>query len=275
MKKIKRLKEKIKKADKKREGGIFYKTERKIIERWVSRLPGFLTPDRLTLISVVSAILVGISYYLTNFSKWWLIGSCIFLFLNWFGDSFDGEVARYRRIQRPRYGYYVDHFSDAFAVTAMLFGLGLSPLLKLPIALGLIIFYLLLLISTALAVYTQGKYKIAYCGFGGTEGRIILFGFSMVSLFLPKFPFYLFNIKTTQITLFDFAGIVCLFFLFYMLVVCVVENLKYLNKIDKKSYKEMSLKELLEKSAFLARLKEEGINLSQDFKEEIERLLES
>ncbi|MEM2784910.1 MAG: hypothetical protein QXE93_02050, partial [Candidatus Pacearchaeota archaeon] len=95
------------------------------------------------------------------------------------------------------------------------------------------------------------------------------------SLFLPKFPFYLFNIKTTQITLFDFTGIVCLFFLFYMLVVCVVENLKYLNKIDKKSYKEMSLKELLEKSAFLARLKEEGINLSQDFKEEIERLLES
>lgn len=272
----KKLKEKIKKTDRTREGGFFYKTERKIIEKWVGHLPAFLTPDRLTLISVISAFLICISYYLTNFSKWWLIGSCVFLFFNWFGDSFDGEVARYRKIERPRYGYYVDHFADSFVVTIILLGLGLSPLLHLSIALGLIIFYLLLSISTILAAYTQGKYKIAYLKIGGTEGRMILFAFNIISLCLPKFPFYVFNLKTTSMTIVDLAGAICLIIFFCMLVSCVIENLKYLNKIDRKTYKEMSLREYLEKSFFLDHFRKVNINsFGEELKKELERLLKS
>ena len=61
MNKSDRLNERIKKADKSRTGGFFYPTERKIIEKWVQKLPLFLTPDRLTFISFASSILIGLS----------------------------------------------------------------------------------------------------------------------------------------------------------------------------------------------------------------------
>ena len=44
--------------------------------------------------------------------------------LNWFGDSMDGTLARVRRQQRPRYGFYVDHMVDVFGSVALMCGLG-------------------------------------------------------------------------------------------------------------------------------------------------------
>jgi hypothetical protein len=31
------------------------------------------------------------------------------LVVQWLGDSLDGTLARVREIQRPKYGYYIDH----------------------------------------------------------------------------------------------------------------------------------------------------------------------
>jgi phosphatidylglycerophosphate synthase len=39
----------------------------------------------------------------------------------------DGALARYRRIQRPRFGFLIDHTIDLVTQTMMLAGLGLSP----------------------------------------------------------------------------------------------------------------------------------------------------
>ena len=35
--------------------------------------------------------------------------------LHWLGDSLDGTLARVRKIERPGYGYYLDHLVDALA----------------------------------------------------------------------------------------------------------------------------------------------------------------
>ncbi|WP_205788972.1 hypothetical protein [Methylocystis rosea] len=48
------------------------------------------------------------------------------LFPNWFGDSLDGTLARYRAIERPHYGYFIDHSSDFIAQTLIVVGLGVS-----------------------------------------------------------------------------------------------------------------------------------------------------
>ena len=37
----------------------------------------------------------------------WLV--VVALAINWFGDSLDGTLARVRHVERPRYGFYVDH----------------------------------------------------------------------------------------------------------------------------------------------------------------------
>jgi hypothetical protein len=46
------------------------------------------------------------------------------LVVQWLGDSLDGTLARVRGIERPTYGYYLDHLVDAIATAAI--GIGLS-----------------------------------------------------------------------------------------------------------------------------------------------------
>jgi phosphatidylglycerophosphate synthase len=255
MNKSDKLKEKIKKADKSRTGGFFYSTERKIIEKWVQKLPLFLTPDRLTFISVFSSFIIGLSYLFSTYNKWWLMLNCLMWFLQWFGDSFDGEVARYRNIQRPRYGYFIDHFFDCFCVFIIIVGLGISPLLKLSTALIIGILYLFLSLTSTLAAFTQGRYKIGWGGVGGTEGRMFMIVINIIVIAIPGFPHNLFTLFGTMFTLVDVCAVIFCLLMSYALVYSVVENLSYLNKIDKKTYKDLTIKEAFEKSVFLNKLK--------------------
>jgi len=51
----------------------------------------------------------------------WLV--IIALALNWLGDSLDGTLARVRRVERSRYGFYVDHVLDIVGITLLMAGL--------------------------------------------------------------------------------------------------------------------------------------------------------
>jgi archaetidylinositol phosphate synthase len=55
------------------------------------------------------------------------------LVVHWLGDSLDGTLARVRGIERPRYGYYLDHLVDAVSTAAIGIGLGLSPYMLLSV----------------------------------------------------------------------------------------------------------------------------------------------
>ncbi|UCD20901.1 MAG: CDP-alcohol phosphatidyltransferase family protein [archaeon] len=274
----KKLKEKIKKADVSRSGGIFYRTERKIIENWVKKFPLFLTPDRLTAISIISAALIGLCFYLTNFSKIWLLFVCLFLFTNWIGDSFDGEVARYRKIQRPRYGYYIDHVLDAFVFVFMIVGLGLSPYLSMTLALALVICFLLLNVMTSIAAYTQASYRIGYGGLGGTEGRIVFFVFSLILFFFIPASGTIFFLGATAFTFLDLIALICLGLFTYMIIIGFVVNIRHFNKVDKKTYKEMTIAEAFDKLEFIQNLRKSDVGkfLSGEYiEQEIKKFTDS
>ena len=104
----------------------------------------------------------------------WLWFASLMLVVNWFGDSLDGTLARVRKAERPRYGYYIDHIVDAFATAAIGVGLGLSPYVRLEIALFLVLVYLTLSINVYLESAVFGIFKIAYGRIGPTEARLIL-----------------------------------------------------------------------------------------------------
>ena len=70
--------------------------------------------------------------------------------MHWLGDSLDGTLARVRRTERPRYGYYLDHLVDAIATALIGIGLGLSPYMLLATGLVIVIAYLVLSINTYL-----------------------------------------------------------------------------------------------------------------------------
>ena len=79
------------------------------------RLPLSLTPDHLTLIGIAGAVTASAGYFASRWSLEWLWIASAGLVINWVGDSLDGTVARLRGIQRPRYGFFVDHTSDLFS----------------------------------------------------------------------------------------------------------------------------------------------------------------
>jgi phosphatidylglycerophosphate synthase len=114
------------------------------------------------------------------------LGVNLCLFLNWFGDSLDGTLARVRERQRPRYGFYLDHLVDAFGAMFLVGGLAASSLVSPFAALALLIAYLLLQIHIALKAHTTRVFQIAFGGIGGTELRLLLAFANVVVLVRPE-----------------------------------------------------------------------------------------
>src|SRR6266853_858028 len=123
------------------------RSERKALAWLAARLPLWVNSDHLTLLGFVAMILAGACYALARTNRVGLILATIFLALNWFGDSLDGTLARVRNRLRPRYGFYVDHITDAIGTFFLMGGLALSTYMSPYIALGLLIAYLLLSIE--------------------------------------------------------------------------------------------------------------------------------
>ena len=148
--------------------------ERRVL-RWIAaRLPRAWMPDHLTAIGVAGALTIGAGYALSGREPAWLWLATLGLAINWFGDSLDGTLARVRRIERPKYGYYIDHMVDAFNTTVIGAGIGLSPYVAMPLALLLVILYLSLSINVYLESSVHGQFDLGFGLVGPTEVRILL-----------------------------------------------------------------------------------------------------
>jgi phosphatidylglycerophosphate synthase len=174
------------------------------LPRMARRLPAWVTPDTLTAVGLVAALGIGVSYGLTWYSLDWLWLASAGFVVHWWGDSLDGTLARVRRIQRERYGFYVDHQSDAVSALLIFGGLGLSPLMAFPIALALLVGYYLLMIMVSLVTIARDVFKISFAGMGPTEGRLfmILANTAVWALANPSA-----NVAGYALSLFDLIGL--------------------------------------------------------------------
>jgi archaetidylinositol phosphate synthase len=148
--------------------------ERRVLNWICARLPLWWTPDRLTALGFFGAVLIAIGYTLSNWSPNWLWLAAFGFCVNWFGDSLDGSVARFRKIERPNYGYFIDHSLDALANTIFILGMGLSPYMRMDTALLGLAGYLLLSIHTFISAKVTGVMNLTYLGGGPTEVRMML-----------------------------------------------------------------------------------------------------
>jgi phosphatidylglycerophosphate synthase len=140
---------------------------------WIAhRLPAWVMPDHMTALGVLAAFGIAGAYLLSNGSELWLWAASALLMVHWLGDSLDGTLARVRRIERPRYGYYLDHLVDALATAVIGLGLGLSPWMLLAVGLTIVIAYLVLSINTYLETYAFGVFTLGYGRLGPTEARL-------------------------------------------------------------------------------------------------------
>src|SRR5580700_10238488 len=115
--------------------------ERPALKWMADRLPTRVIPNHLTVIGVLGALLTAAGFVLSRRSLSWLWLANVGLVVNWLGDSLDGTLARRRRIERPRFGFFVDHTSDLFSQVIIFLSIGLSPCAHFTVAcLGLIAF---------------------------------------------------------------------------------------------------------------------------------------
>jgi len=196
---------------------------------WLAgRMPAWVNSDHLTLLGFVAMAAAGYGYWVASWDRRGLIGVIAALAVNWFGDSLDGTLARERQRQRPRYGFYVDHISDAIGTAALLLGLAASSYMSPYVGLGLLIAYFLLSIEVYLATYTIGTFHLSFWKFGPTElrlllciGNVALFYRPVVGVFGHKF------------LLFDVGGAIGIVGMLLMLISTVVRHTRLLYNAER------------------------------------------
>jgi phosphatidylglycerophosphate synthase len=208
---------------------VLARVEARVLRAIAERLPRALLPDHLTAIGILGSTVVAASYVLSNLHVAWLIGASLGLGVNWFGDSLDGTVARLRRIQRPRYGFYVDHLTDAYSTLAIGLGLGWSPFLLLSVGLTIVIAYFLLSINVYLETHVHGTFRFSYGRLGPTEARLALVGLNTLALVTGPLPF---DVLGVGATLFDCAGLLAVIVMLMMLTARIGRNLRELAEAE-------------------------------------------
>src|SRR3954468_10595408 len=143
--------------------------EQRLLEAVARRMPRLVLPDHMTALALAAAVAFAVAAATGHF---WVAAGL--LVVHWFGDSLDGTLARVRRAERPRYGYYLDHLADAVATALVGLGLGLSAHMHLAAGLVLVIAYLALSINSYLETQALGRFSLGYGRLGPTEARLAL-----------------------------------------------------------------------------------------------------
>ncbi len=193
--------------------------ERQALLALVRRMPAWVNSDHLSLLGLVSMFFAGVFYAASGRSPLLLHLVNLCIFLNWFGDSLDGTLARYRDCQRPRYGFYVDHIIDTFGTTFLIVGLALSGYMTERVAAGTLVVFLMLAINSYLAAHTLGIFKISHGKLGPTEIRLVLI---IGNLFLIHGAHA--RIFGHRFLLFDIGGVVGTIVMGTMLVFSSIKN---------------------------------------------------
>lgn len=171
--------------------------------RWLAeRMPAWVTPDICTAIGILGAFWILVSYAFSMLNKNFLWLASLGFIINWFGDSLDGTLARHRHIERPQFGFFLDHTVDAFNEVLIFLGLGLTPYVRFDVACLVLIAYLLLSILVFLRTCVVGEFKLSYSKLGPTEFRVVAMllnawmyfgGLRTMSLTLPLFGLVVFS----------------------------------------------------------------------------------
>jgi len=198
-------------------GSLLAAAEKRALVWMAERMPLWINSDHLTLLGFVAQIATGVCYALAGRDRRMLLAAIVCLALNWFGDSLDGTLARVRKQQRPRYGFYVDHMIDSIGAVAMMGGLALSGYMHPVIAIGLLIGFLLLSVQSYLATYTLGEFHLSMWHFGPTELRVLLI---VGNLALFKWAWVIHG----RYRLFDIGGAIGLAGMVLMLFAATLKN---------------------------------------------------
>ena len=220
--------------------------ERPALKWLAAHMPAWVKPDTLTSLGIFASILIFISYSLTNISENFLWLASLGFILNWFGDSLDGTLARYRKIERPRYGFLIDHFVDAISATLIFIGLGISPYVNFSVALIALVGYLLLSIMVYLITYVTNVFQITNLKIGPTEIRVVAILANTAMFIVGNPPFSLPYFGETSFYTLIVGVLACLMIIYFVVNTSIQAHRLML--LDEKRLERKLAKQKLEES---------------------------
>src|SRR3989454_1329420 len=200
--------------------------ERVALRELARRMPAWVNSDHLSVLGLVGMIGAGACYAASKYNPLMLHLVNVFIFFNWFGDSLDGTLARYRDRQRPRYGFYVDHIIDTFGALFLLFGLALSGYMSERVAAAVLIVFFMLSINSYLAAYALGVFKLSQWKLGPTEMRLLLMIGNVFLIYHPR-------VYHHRYLLFDVGGVVAIIGMALILIVLSIQHTHALYKLER------------------------------------------
>jgi archaetidylinositol phosphate synthase len=192
-------------------------------------LPGWVKPDHMTLLAILATFIIAAGFLLTHISPWFLMLSNAGLILHWYGDSLDGTLARVRKCERERYGYFVDHVCDIGSVVLIAIAMGASPLLHMEIALLVALAYSMMNVYVHIVAYTRQKFLLSHGKIGPTEFRIILIIINTMVIFWNP---VILSFSGEPYRAMDVAGAALAMMLFLMFLTKSISGARQLNAID-------------------------------------------
>ncbi|MEJ2262782.1 MAG: CDP-alcohol phosphatidyltransferase family protein [Anaerolineales bacterium] len=208
--------------------------ERPTLKWLAEHMPAWVTPDILTGVGVFGAVVVLLGFWLVNSDRIFLWLASLGFVINWFGDSMDGTLARHRKAQRPKYGFFVDHTVDSFNEVLIFLGLGISPLMRFEIASVALIGYLLMSVLVFVRTCVVGEFKISYGKLGPTEVRAIAVGVNTLIYFFGNPAF---QSPMGPLAFYDLVGIFVAALLFLIYIGATVRGAVELDKYGESSNK--------------------------------------
>jgi phosphatidylglycerophosphate synthase len=202
--------------------------------KWLSaHLPAWVSPDICTIIGIIGGLCAFAGYLLSRFDRNFLWLAIFGFVVNWFGDSLDGTLARHRHIERPIFGFFVDHVTDAFTQLFIFLGMGMSPYISFNFACMILIGYYLLSLLAYVRTIIFGEFKISYGKLGPTEFRVFAIMLTLWMYFGGQkyLNVNLINLFKFTMTPYDFVVLFFTILLFYFFVVTAVKDIIRLSKV--------------------------------------------
>jgi archaetidylinositol phosphate synthase len=162
----------------------FAKVERRFIDAIVPKFPRWIEGYHLTLMTIPISAAVIAAGLLARTNIAWLWLSSAMLFLQWFTDSFDGSLGRFRDTGIPKWGYYMDHLLDFAFMSSLLVSYAfMFDGIHQIVFFILIPLFGLFYVNSFLSFSATQEFKITFLGTGPTELRfgLILLNTAMIT----------------------------------------------------------------------------------------------
>lgn len=225
--------------------GVLQSCERPALAFLAAQMPPWINPDLLTVIGVLGALITAVAYAFSGSHVVLLWLATLGLAVNWFGDSLDGTVARLRKIERPRYGYYLDNAIDCFVALPVAVGLGFSGYVRLDVCFLSLSIYTMISALSFLRANVTDVFQISYGGIGPTEMRVAMALLNALIFFYRPIAFHLFGetLKYPDLIALTWCSTAIISFL-----VCMTLQVRQLAIEEPRRQSEPSIRELAERA---------------------------